>query len=48
MVRLSTRLQFSPPGALKKYTEFMEAIDAASKEQNELRKLSKTTGNPGL
>jgi hypothetical protein len=39
------RVQFSPPGALRKYTEFMEAIEAASKEQNELREQLKAQGN---
>jgi hypothetical protein len=40
------RVQFSPPGALQKYTEFMEAIEAASREQNELREQLKAQGNP--
>jgi hypothetical protein len=31
-----SQVQFSPPGALSKYNEFMEAIEAASKEQKEL------------
>jgi len=32
-----SRVQFSPPpGALAKYNEFMEAIEAATKEQNVL------------
>jgi hypothetical protein len=31
------QVQFSPPGALKKYNDFMEAIDLASKEQQELQ-----------
>jgi hypothetical protein len=39
------RVQFSPPGALRKYTEFMEAIEAASREQNELREQLKAQGN---
>ena len=42
------QVQFSPPGALKKYTEFMEAIDAASREQNELQEQLKAGGNTGL
>jgi hypothetical protein len=41
-------VKFSPPGALKKYTEFMEAIEAASREQNELQKQLKTGGNTRL
>ena len=32
-----SRVQFSPPGALAKYNEFMEAIEAATKEQNVLQ-----------
>ena len=32
-----SQVQFSPPGALRKYTEFMEAIEAASREQKELQ-----------
>ena len=31
------QVQFSPPGALSKYNGFMEAIEAASKEQKELQ-----------
>jgi hypothetical protein len=41
------RVQFSPPGALQKYTELMEAIEAASREQNNLREQLKAEGNPG-
>lgn len=41
------RVQFSPPGALKKYTEFMEAIEAASNEQNELQQQLKTKEGTG-
>jgi hypothetical protein len=41
------RVQFSPPGALRKYTEFMEAIEAASKEQDELQGRVKAEGNTG-
>jgi hypothetical protein len=41
------QVQFSPPGALRKYTEFMEAIEAASKEQNELQEQLKGEGNTG-
>jgi hypothetical protein len=32
-----SQVQFSPPGALSKYNEFMEALEAASKEQKELQ-----------
>ena len=32
-----SQVQFSPPGALSKYNEFMEAIEVASKEQKELQ-----------
>ena len=32
-----SRVQFSPPGALSKYNEFMDALEAASKEQKELQ-----------
>jgi hypothetical protein len=39
------RVQFSPPGALKKYTEFMEVIEAASREQNVLQEQLKAEGN---
>jgi len=38
------RVQFSPPGALRKYTEFMERIEAASREQSELQQQSKDPG----
>jgi hypothetical protein len=31
------QVQFSPPGALKKYNEFMEAIETASGEQKQLQ-----------
>jgi hypothetical protein len=31
------QVQFSPPGALKKYNDFQEAIDLASREQKELQ-----------
>ena len=31
-----SQVQFSPPGALSKYNVFMEAIEAASREQKEL------------
>lgn len=31
------QVQFSPPGALKKYNDFLEAIEAAFKEQKELQ-----------
>ncbi len=41
------QVQFSPPGALRKYTEFMEAIEAASRERNELNRQSKTGENTG-
>jgi type II secretory pathway pseudopilin PulG len=41
------QVQFSPPGALKKYTEFMEAIEAASREQNELQEQLKAEGSTG-
>ena len=41
------QVQFSPPGALKKYTVFMEAIEAAYREQNELQEQLKTQVNPG-
>jgi hypothetical protein len=41
------RVQFSPPGALQKYTEYMEAIEAASREQNELQDQLKAEGNTG-
>ena len=41
------RVQFSPPGALQKYTEYMEAIEAASGEQNELQDQLKAEGNTG-
>ena len=41
------RVQFSPPGALKKYNDIMEAIEAASKEQTELQEQLKPHGNPG-
>lgn len=39
------QVQFSPPGALKKYTEFMEAIEAASSEQKALQEQLKAEGN---
>ena len=39
------QVQFSPPGALRKYTEFMETIEAASREQNELQEQLKAEGN---
>ena len=42
------RVQFSPPGALQKYTEFMDRIEAASREQNELQEQLKTGRNTGL
>jgi hypothetical protein len=32
-----SQVQFSPPGALSKYNEFIEALEAASKEQKELQ-----------
>ena len=32
-----SQVQFSQPGALSKYNEFMEALEAASKEQKELQ-----------
>ena len=32
-----SQVQFNPPGALSKYNEFMEALEAASKEQKELQ-----------
>ena len=41
------QVQFSPPGALKKYNEFMEAVEAATKEQQELREELKAAENPG-
>jgi hypothetical protein len=41
------QVKFSPPGALKTYTEFMEAIEAASREQNELQKQLKAEGSTG-
>jgi hypothetical protein len=31
------QVQFSPPGALKKYNDFLEAIEMASREQKELQ-----------
>jgi hypothetical protein len=31
------QVQFSPPGALKKYNDLLEIIEAASKEQKELQ-----------
>jgi hypothetical protein len=34
-----SQVQFSPPGALSKYNEFMEALETASKEQKELQGL---------
>jgi len=33
----SNQVQFSPPGALQKYNDFLAAIEAAFKEQNELK-----------
>jgi hypothetical protein len=30
------QIQFSPPGALKKYNDFLDAIEAASREQKDL------------
>jgi len=41
------QVQFSPPGALKKYNDFMKAIEAASKEQQELQAQLKAAGNRG-
>ena len=41
------QVQFSPPGALKKYNDFMEAIEAATREQQELREELKAAENPG-
>jgi hypothetical protein len=32
-----SQVRFSPPGALRKYNEFMEAIEAASREQKEIQ-----------
>ncbi len=32
-----SQVQFSPPGALKKYNEFMETIETASREQKALQ-----------
>jgi hypothetical protein len=32
-----SQVQFSPPGALSKYNEFMESLEAALKEQKELQ-----------
>jgi hypothetical protein len=40
-------VQFSPPGALKKYNDFMEVIEVASKEQTELQEQLKAQVNPG-
>jgi hypothetical protein len=42
------QVEFSPPGALKKYNDFMAAIEAASKEQHELQAQLKAaaTGGP--
>ncbi len=38
-------VQFSPPGALKKYNDFMEVIEAASKEQQALQEQLRAAGN---
>jgi hypothetical protein len=34
------RVQFNQPGALEKYNKFMETIESATQEQNELRELN--------
>ena len=41
------QVQFSPPGALKRYNDFMDAVEAASKEQQELQEQLKAAGTPG-
>jgi hypothetical protein len=41
------QVQFNPPGALKKYNDFMESIAAAAREQQELQAQLKTAGSRG-